>query len=432
MPLPEQFLYFIEMKIFRLSVLAALGCFMMLSCDNSLEEWTPGEGGNGGPTPETPETPVVKTTYHVKAKETFDAIVRCYQITSGATKGFFNENYPKGSGDGAASFLWPYDGLVAGVATLHKLGYDVGYKEMVDRFQAYYRPSAVLNVGGYGSSTNGRTGGGDRFFDDNAIIGIELVEAYHRLQDPKYLDWCAQIVRFYQAGIDNTMGKALWWCENNINQPGNDNSNKPTCANGFATWFLLKYYEVCPEAEKAAVLEMAKTLYKWLYDNLRDKGDNLYWNSKGADGTINTMKWTYNSGAMIAGGVRLYEVTGELHYLNEAKATANSSYDYWVRSRNGIPLCYPTNDPWFTIQLIKSFIELEPHDKSFTRKCMEVFISNLDNAWKNGRMNTGLFYEDWTGKNINPDRDKQLLMQAAALESLGVVALYKNETADEE
>ena len=171
------------MKIFRLSVLAALGCFMMLSCDNSLEEWTPGEGGNSGTTPETPETPVVKTTYHVKAKETFDAIVRCYQITSGATKGFFNENYPKGAGDGAASFLWPYDGLVAGVATLHKLGYDVGYKEMVDRFQAYYRPSAVLNVGGYGSSTNGRTGGGDRFFDDNAIIEeIQMHSVIHQDQ----------------------------------------------------------------------------------------------------------------------------------------------------------------------------------------------------------------------------------------------------------
>ncbi|MBQ8483084.1 MAG: glycosyltransferase [Bacteroidales bacterium] len=417
------------MKIFRLLLIATIG-LTLSACDNSQEEWNPGNnGGNNGGNNNQP--PVAEVSYAQRAMDTFDAIVRCYRVTSGATKDFFNENYPKGAGDLPASFLWPYDGLVAGASTLHRLGYDVGYAEMVDRFQAYYRPSAVLSVGGFGSSTDGRNGGGDRFFDDNAIIGIELVEAYHLLKDSKYLDWCAQIVRFYQAGIDDTMGRALWWCENNINQPGNDSSNKPACANGFATWFLMKYYEVCPESEKAEVLDLAKTLYKWLYDNLRDPEDNLYWNSKGADGTINTTKWTYNSGAMIAGGVLLHKATGESHYLNEAKATAKSSYDYYVRSRNGIPLCYPTNDPWFTIQLIKSYIVLEPYDKAFTKKCMEVFIANLDNAWEKGRMNNGLFYEDWTGVKINPDRDKSLLMQAAALESLGTVAIYKNEKPNE-
>lgn len=409
--------------------MAVSSIMLLAACDNSKEDWTPGNnnGSGDGKEPVTEE----KVIWHKRAKETYDAIVRCYRITSGTAAGLFNENYPKGSGDGAASFLWPYDGLVAGVSTLHKLGYEVGYKDMVDRFEAYYRQRGVLNVGGYGSSTDGKNGGGDRFFDDNAIIGIELVEAYELLKDPKYLERCAQIVKFYKAGVDNTMGRALWWCESNINQPGNDSSNKPACANGFATWFLMRYYEVCPEAEKAEVLALAKDLYQWLYDNLRDPGDNLYWNSKGADGSINTTKWTYNSGAMIAGGVRLYEVTGDTRYLNEAKATAKSSYDYYVRSRNGIPLCYPTNDPWFTIQMIKSYVELESYDKSFVAKAMEVFIANLDNAWAKGRMTNGLFYEDWTGVKVNPDRDKGLLMQAAALESLGVVAIYKNEKADE-
>lgn len=409
--------------------MAVSSIMLLAACDNSKEDWTPGNnnGSGDGKEPVTEE----KVVWHKRAKETYDAIVRCYRITSGTAAGLFNENYPKGSGDGAASFLWPYDGLVAGVSTLHRLGYEVGYKDMVDRFEAYYRQRGVLNVGGYGSSTDGKNGGGDRFFDDNAIIGIELVEAYELLKDPKYLERCAQIVKFYKAGIDNTMGRALWWCESNINQPGNDSSNKPACANGFATWFLMRYYEVCPEAEKAEVLALAKDLYQWLYDNLRDPGDNLYWNSKGADGSINTTKWTYNSGAMIAGGVRLYEATGDTRYLNEAKATAKSSYDYYVRSRNGIPLCYPTNDPWFTIQMIKSYVELESYDKSFVAKAMEVFIANLDNAWAKGRMTNGLFYEDWTGVKVNPDRDKGLLMQAAALESLGVVAIYKNEKADE-
>ena len=174
------------------------------------------------------------------------------------------------------------------------------------------------------------------------------------------------------------------------------------------------------------MLSLAKDLYGWLYTNLRDPSDNVYWNSKGADGNINQTKWTYNSGAMIAAGLRLYKATGDVSYLTQAKATADGSYNYFVKSRNGIPLCYPTNDPWFTIQLIKSYIELEP-EYSACKAYIDVFISNLDYAWEHGRMGNGLFYEDWTGKNINPDRDKSLLMQAAALESLATVALYKGE-----
>lgn len=395
------------------------------ACDNAQEEWTPGYNENGtGNGNTTGNTGSTATNWSERAKETYDAIVRFYEVKSGPTQGLYYENYPKGAGDGNASYLWPYDGFVAGVAMLNRLGYETGYKEKVDRFQAYWRPYGAIAVGGYGSSTDGTNGGGDRFFDDNAIIGIELVEAYEQLGDPAYLNRCAQIINFYNTGIDNTMGRALWWNESRRNIPGDGDSNKPACANGFATWFLMRYYEVCPEGEKAEVLALAKDLYKWLYENLRDPEDNIYWNSKGADGSINRTKWTYNSGAMIAAGVRLYEATGDVKYLNEAKATANSSYDYFVRSRNGISLCYPTNDPWFTIQLIKSYLELEPYNKDFCKKCMDTFISNLENAWENGRMENGLFYEDWTGVNKNPDRDKSLLMQAAALESLAIVALY--------
>ena len=83
------------------------------------------------------------------------------------------------------------------------------------------------------------------------------------------------------------------------------------------------------------------------------------------------------------------------------------------------------NDPWFTVKLIRAYMELEP-DYSRCTNYIEVFISNLNQAWTAGRMANGLFYENWTGK-ANAERDKSLLMQDAALESLGAVALYKKE-----
>lgn len=410
--------------LFYLAIMPVLSA-LAFSCacsDGAKEKYKPVDGNGNGDSLQ-----VAEVVWHERAYETFGAIDRLYKIGSGATTGFYNENYPKGIGDLSASFLWPYDGLISGVALLNKLGYEVDYKAKVERFQAYWRESGAVAVGGYGSQTDGTSGGGDRFYDDNSIVGINLVEAYRQLKDQEYLSRCARIVQFLLSGEDNVLGGALWWCEGQKNKPGNGDSNKPACANGYAQWFLMSYYDICPESEKAGVLAFAKRLYDWEYKNLRDPGDNVYWNSKGADGVINTTKWTYNSGAMIASGVRLYKITGEDHYLNEAKATADGAYNYFVRSRNGIALCYPLNDPWFTIKLVRAYIELEPYHENCSRY-IETFVADLERAWKDGRNDKGLFYEDWSGKNINPDRDKSLLMQDAALESLGAIALYKGET----
>ena len=409
------------MELMR-TIVSLMAGLLLLSCgDPAQEKYEPGNGGSeqGGQ-----DTPAV--SWHERAWETYGAIDRLYRVGSGSTAGFYIENYPKGSGDLSASYLWPYVGLMSGVALLNKLGYEVDYQTKVERFQAYWRTSGTVAVGGYGSQTNGTTGGGDRFYDDNSIVGLNLVEAYRQLKDPKYLSRCAQIVQFLLSGEDNVLGGALWWCESQKNKPGVEDSNKPACANGYAQWFLLSYYEFCPESEKAGVLALAKRLYDWEYKNLRDPSDNVYWNSKGADGAINATKWTYNSGAMIAAGVRLYAITGEAHYLAEAKATADGAYNYFARGRNGIPLCYPLNDPWFTIKLIRSYIELAPHHNACTRY-IETFIADLERAWKNARQDNGLFYEDWSGKSPNPSRDKSLLMQDAVLESLGTIALYKGE-----
>ena len=402
--------------------LAALCLLCSCSCtDSSKEPFIPGENGNDGGGNGGGETEQV--VWHQRAYDTYLTIEKLYGVASGPTKGFFNENYPKGNGDLNASFLWPYDGLMSGVALLNKLGYEVGYKEKIEQYEAYYRN---LSVGGYGSQTDGQNGGGDRFYDDNSIIGLNLVEAYRQLKDSRYLTRCARIVDFLRSGEDNVLGGALWWCESQKNKPGVGDSNKPACANGYAQWFLLSYYEVCPDAEKADVLSFARRLYAWERENLLDPSDQTYWNDRNADGSINKTKWTYNAGAMIAAGTRLYRITGEKHYLDEAIATAKGAYSYYVKNRDKMGLAYPLNDPWFTVKLIRAYMELEP-DFATCSEYIKVFVKNLDYAWAHGRGQNGLFYEDWSGNRVNPDRDKSLLMQDAALESLAAVALYNKE-----
>lgn len=405
------------------TILAILPALLFSCAGDDVEKYIP-------PTPITPSEPGEEVVYHKRAKELFDVINQCFRINSGATEGLYNENYPKKDGDNAASFLWPYDGLVSGAAALHALGYDVNYTDMVNRFDVYYRTSSGnVNIGGYGSSTNGANGGGTRYYDDNSIVGIDLVEAFSLTQDPTYLAKAKQIVEFLKSGEDKVFGGGLWWNEDEKNIPGNENSNKPTCANGNAILFLLNYYSVCPQDEKTDVLDFAKRLYDWTVANLRDPADGCYWNDKQASGSIREVKWTYNTGAMISNGVRLHKITGEQSYLDSAIESSEGAYNYFVRPLNGLALAYPDHDPWFTTKLVRAFIDIEPYYKN-AGNYIKTFINFLDYAYENARMTNGLYYEDWTG--VSPKRAEQLLMQDAALESLGIIALYKGETALDE
>ena len=404
-----------------LLTIALMGA-MLCSCDDSDFEKVkkPPQNNEGDKT----ETPAV--SWSERAKEQYDMINRLYKVSGGATAGLYNENYPKKSGDGSASFLWPYDGLVSGIAALHELGYEVGYEDAVSRFESYWRNSGVSAIGGYGSSTNGTTGGGDRFFDDNSIVGIDLVHAYRLTGNPVYIDRASRIVKFLESGEDSVFGGGLWWNESLKNVSGNGDSNKPACANGYATLFLLDYYDVCPQSEKSDVLAFARRLYSWLKENLRDPADGCYWNDKQAgSGSINQMKWTYNTGVMISNGVRLFKITGDQTYLDDAKASAQGSYDYFVRPKAPLALAYPDHDPWFTVKLVDSYLDIEAYFPTASRY-IETFINFTEHAWNNARLDSGLFYEDWTGGKAG--RAESLLMQAAALEALGNIALYKGES----
>lgn len=381
------------------------------ACDDGSEPYIPKP-------PSKP--PVVTDTVKsdVRAKAMFDLITQHYKLSNG----LYKESHPTQSGDPSISYLWPYVSLVSGAATLAELNYDVNYAGMSDLYEKYYRTGANGNsIGGYGSSTNGFTGGGTRFYDDNAIVGISLMEAYHITKEPRFLERAARIVPFLESGFDNMLGGAIWWNEDEKNISGNANSNKPACANGYATLFLLEYYKACPETEKAAVLLFAKNLYKWLFENLRDPADKCYWNDLNTAGAVNKTKWTYNTGVMIQNGVRLYQITGEQRYLNEAIESAQGAYDFFVKTRNNIPFTYPDHDPWFNTKLLRGYIDLQPYYKN-ADNYIQAYYKFTNYGYDNARNSSGFFYEDWTGGS--PKRYYILLMQAAVVESYGSLALY--------
>ena len=178
--------------------------------------------------------------------------------------------------------------------------------------------------------------------------------------------------------------------------------------------------------ENSKYLEFAKRVYQWTYSTLRDPSDNLYWNDISiATGQVSSNpKWTYNAAMMIMSGVSLYEITGDQKYLNDAIATARSSFSRYTKVVND-QLFFPSNDPWFNVELMTAFIELSEYD-STSENYVEVFIKNADYAWKNARNSEGQFYEDWSGNSQG--RYYWLLHQAALVEAFGRAAIFRKES----
>ena len=387
--------------------------FLCISCNDGSEPFIP----------PVVIPPVITDTVkcNSRAKEIFDLINQYYRLSNG----LYKENSPAQSGDQTYSYLWPYVGLVSGAATLNQIGYTVDIATLSDNYEKYFRSGANgNNIGGYGSSTNGTTGGGTRFYDDNSIVGVSLMEAYNITKEQRFLDRSSLIVTFLKSGVDNLLGGAMWWNEDEKNIANDGNSNKPTCANGYATLFLLEYYLACPQAEKPSILSFAKSEYAWLKANLQDPADKCYWNDMNSSGAVNKTKWTYNTGVMIQNGVRLYRITGDQTYLDDAVGTAQGSYDYFVKSRNNIALTYPGNDPWFNTKLLRGYIDLQPYYKN-ADSYIQVYYNFINNGYTKARTAQGFFYEDWSG--ANQSRYYSLLMQDAVVESYGALSLYKKE-----
>tara|TARA_R110002020_G_scaffold428440_1_gene637995 strand:+ start:1 stop:1212 length:1212 start_codon:yes stop_codon:yes gene_type:complete len=351
-----------------------------------------------------------------KAKEVYEMIQSHYQKDE-----LYKENFPSQSGERTYSYLWPYVGMLTAGNVLYELGYD---RSILDKefsgLEAYYDDRGTLPTYQAYPVSGGAT---DHYYDDSAIVAMELINAYELTNENFYLDRAKKVTEFIMSGEDSRMGGGLYWFEGeSTNCTGGPNCMKAANTSAYAAHVTSKMYQLTNDSR---YLTFAERVYEWNYNTLRDPNDNLYWNDINI-GTeqINTTKWTYNAALMIMAGVNLYEITDEQKYLDEAISTARSSYSKFTKVIDG-QLFYPPNDSWFNVELLSAFIRLTEYDSS-TEEYVDLFIKNMDYAWQNARNNDGQFFEDWSGNSEG--RYYWLLHQAALIEAYGRVALYESQS----
>ncbi len=314
------------------------------------------------------------------------------------------------------SFLWPFSVLLESVSALYECDTsDEDLREyyitLLDKFLPRYQSKTVSKYRAYSSTTSD----GDRYYDDNEWIVIELIRAYRLLGNEEYLDNAKELAEYVYSGWVESSG-GIRWIEKG------DTCN--TCSNGPAAVLSCMLYE---QTGDKYYYDWAVKIYEWTKDNLAAPDGTYYDNIKIKGGSVDQNKYPYNTGTMIVSGVMLYKITGDECYLEEARKSAAGGANVFIK-QIGSRYVVTNSHPWFNSWLLEGFIELFEADteEGFTSDYINEFYAVLSEAVK--RAGDGIYVgKSWVSK---ADSEVELIHQAGTVRALAQLAKVINEYAD--
>lgn len=350
-----------------------------------------------------------KNSYREKAAYMFQKVMDLFYKQE---YHLFLEHYPPKPDDKTVSYLWPFSSVFSAVNAITRIPemgrqYEEAFVNVVTALEQYF--DKTRNPHAY-QAYPGKFGGDDRFYDDNAWLGIDFMEAYCRTEDKTYLRKAKVVFQFILSGWSDELGGGIYWCEQK-------RATKNTCSNGPTAILALELYKVTGDK---TYLDWGQKVYDWTRKNLQSP-NGVYWDSIDLKGNIDQTTYTYNTGTMIHSAVLLYQVTGNTDYLEQARKAAKSSLECFAPQRADGKRFFPNKDPWFTTILFRGYMTLFEVEKN--PFYIDAVIQNIDYAWEYARDQYGLIERDWSGENKT--EHKWLLDEACMIELYARAALLK-------
>jgi hypothetical protein len=278
--------------------------------------------------------------------------------------------YDQGPPVRTAAQLWPFARAlvatldVAGIGPEPAGGSDADglISEHLQVLEQYWDPTGPR--GAYCSDVTGAMRRGDRYYDDNAWVGLALIESERLRPGSGMLDRAQELFRFALQGWDQRDGGVFWveqWRGTGVrNHDRNTVSNAPTAELG------LHLAELAPTPGAGGVVRPQdsggagaaqdpglasvgpRDMYDWVLKTLdasRDSdapGTGLFWDKVRADGTIDRATWSYNQGSMIGANVLLArsEDAERDTYLARAEAIARKSLQQFAGAYGRQPAAF--------------------------------------------------------------------------------------------
>jgi hypothetical protein len=352
--------------------------------------------------------------YAARAAQAYATMEARFHTSSGLYRG-------EGSlrGRRSVAHLWPF--ARAFVATLDLAGIDEGplsgfdadaaIAERLKALEFYWDPAG--DPPAYSSDVVGTRFGGDRYYDDNAWVGLALVQLERMRPGAGSLSRAADLFRFAVGGWDRRPDVpspgGVFWVEQGRGA-GKRNHDRNTVSNAPNSQLGMHLAELTGVSAAASESIGTDQMYEWVNATLdagagRDSaGSGLYWDKLRGDGTIDRALWSYNQGSMAGANVLLHRRAGtaQTQYLTRAEAIARKAL---ARYRDG----YEKQPPAF--------------NAIFFRNLLLVHAATDDVALGAGILEAMRGYTDWLWSNRRERSRRFRLAGASLLDQSAIVQL---------
>jgi Glycosyl hydrolase family 76 len=290
---------------------------------------------------------------------------------------------------GTAAHLWPF--IRAFVATLDltgagAAGFDAGpaIDEHLDVLERYWDPTGPWPA--YASDVVGTRVGGDRYYDDNAWVGLALVQLERMRPGAGRLDRAAELLRFAAHGWDRRPDVpapgGVFWVEQGrgIGRRNHDRNTVSTAPNAQLALHLSELG--AGAAEPVAPQEMYAWVNGALDASTDEPGTGLFWDKIRGDGSIDRTLWSYNQGNMIGLNVLLARAGDEAGgaFLPRAEAIARKALRHYQSA-------YADQPAAFNAILFRNLLQLHAAtaDGALRAEILAALRGYADQAWTDHR-----------------------------------------------
>jgi hypothetical protein len=256
---------------------------------------------------------------------------------------------------GPAAHLWPTARALVGAVDLLGIrrdlliGFDVdaAVAAHLQALERYWDGAGAPAA--YASDVIGSRFGGDRYYDDNAWVGLGLVELERLRPGRGHRERAEELFRFAVHGWDTTPGVpspgGVFWVEQGRGT-GAANHDRNTVSNAPNAQLGLHLDELGAAVRDSSAHARAQDMYAWVNVTLDaggdtdDAGTGLFYDKVRSDGTVDETLWTYNQGSMIGANVLLARRAATVPYLARAEAIAARALSHYARAYDRQPAAF--------------------------------------------------------------------------------------------
>jgi len=392
--------------------------------------------------PEDPDSPAdAPGVYAARAARAYAAMQSAFRTSDGLYRRDGLLHRP-----GSAAHLWPFARALVATLDLAGVGEDLRGRfdagaAVADRLQAlerYWDPTG--DAPAYSSDVLGTGLGGDRYCDDNAWVGLGLVQLERMRPGAGTLDRAIDLFRFAVAGWDSRPDVpspgGVFWVEQGRglglrNHERNTVSNAPNAQLGLHLAELSGPPTGAPGSIAAEPGSIgAEEMCGWVNATLDagPPGDSpatgLFWDKLRNDGTIDRALWSYNQGSMVGANVLLARQAGAAQAGSLARHPSGAQAECLARAeaiarkalRHFGEAGYETQPPAFNAIFFRNLLLLHAatSDAELRIEIIDAMRVYTNRAWCQRRDRNDRFH--FSGRGVT------LLDQSAMVQLLALLA----------